>query len=108
MNQNQPIDSQHEPQSKSNLSEQSKIKKIKTKQTMAEAPAEDEDLVYERVKQSRFKQQNLPAWRPVPTILSIVIVFSSFGILFIILGNPKAIATIIAVNNFKSLGFIPI
>ena len=86
MNQNQPIDSQHEPQSKSNLSEQSKIKKIKTKQTMAEAPVEDEDLVYERVKQSRFKQQNLPAWRPVPTILSIVIVFSSFGILFIILG----------------------
>ena len=86
MNQNQPIDSQHEPQSKSNLSEQSKIKKIKTKQTMAEAPAEDEDQVYERVKQSRFKQQNLPAWRPVPTILSIVIVFSSFGILFIILG----------------------
>ena len=86
MNQNQPIDSQHEPQSKSNLSEQSKIKKIKTKQTMAEAPVEDEDQVYERVKQSRFKQQNLPAWRPVPTILSIVIVFSSFGILFIILG----------------------
>ena len=45
-----------------------------------------EDLVYERIKNSRFKQQNLPAWRPVPTILTIVIVFAFFGIFMIILG----------------------
>ena len=87
-----------EPQSKSNLAEQSKLKKIKTKQTMSAEPLNDEDLVYERVKQSRFKQQNLPAWRPVPTILSIVIVFSIFGILFIILG----IVLLIYSNKVKS------
>ena len=87
-----------EPQSKSNLAEQSKLKKIKTKQTMSAEPLNDEDLVYERVKQSRFKQQNLPAWRPVPTILSIVIVFAIFGILFIILG----IVLLIYSNKVKS------
>ena len=88
----------NEPQSKSNLAEQSKLKKIKTKQTMSAEPLNDEDLVYERVKQSRFKQQNLPAWRPVPTILSIVIVFAIFGILFIILG----IVLLIYSNKVKS------
>ena len=100
MNQNNQIGNQNinEPQSKSNLSEQSKIKKIKTKQTIAAEPEEDEDLVYEKVKQSRFKQQNLPAWRPVPTILSIVIVFTVFGILFIILG----IVLLVYSNKVKS------
>ena len=85
---NQPLDNQNiqEPQSKSNLSEPSKIKKMKTRQTLQNEPEEDEDKVYERVKQSRFKQQNLPAWRPVPTILSIIVVFTFFGFLFIILG----------------------
>ena len=97
---NQPLDNQniHEPQSKSNLSEPSKIKKIKTRQTLQNEPEEDEDKVYERVKQSRFKQQNLPAWRPVPTILSIVIVFAFFGILFIILG----IVLLVYSNKVKS------
>ena len=65
---------------------------------MAAEPLDDEDLVYERVKQSRFKQQNLPAWRPVPTILSIVIVFSIFGVLFIILG----IVLLVYSNKVKS------
>jgi hypothetical protein len=65
---------------------------------MSAEPLNDEDLVYERVKQSRFKQQNLPAWRPVPTILSIVIVFAIFGILFIILG----IVLLIYSNKVKS------
>ena len=102
MNQNNqavlPNQNINEPQSKSNLAEQSKLKKIKTKQTMSAEPLNDEDLVYERVKQSRFKQQNLPAWRPVPTILSIVIVFAIFGILFIILG----IVLLIYSNKVKS------
>jgi len=44
------------------------------------------DEEYERLKQSRFKQQKLPAWRPVPTITSTTITFVSFGIIFIILG----------------------
>lgn len=102
MNQNNqavlPNQNINEPQSKSNLAEPSKLKKIKTKQTMSAEPLNDEDLVYERVKQSRFKQQNLPAWRPVPTILSIVIVFAIFGILFIILG----IVLLIYSNKVKS------
>ena len=75
-----------DPQSKTNLADKSKLKNLKTRQTMAQMPMVDEDIVYERVKQSRFKQQNLPAWRPVPTILSIIIVFAVFGLLFIILG----------------------
>ena len=65
--------------------DQPKLKKIKTRTTIVEQ-REDEDLVYEKIKDSRFKQQRLPAWRPVPTIMSIIIVFSVFGLLFLILG----------------------
>ena len=80
-------DNFQEPTSKKNLQSetQPKLKKIKTRTTIVEQ-REDEDLVYEKIKDSRFKQQRLPAWRPVPTIMSIVIVFSVFGIIFIILG----------------------
>ena len=43
-----------------NNTQQPKPKKTKTTHTMApKEPIEDEDLVYERVKKSRFKQQNL-------------------------------------------------
>ena len=65
--------------------QQPKLKKIKTRTTIVEQ-REDEDLVYEKIKDSRFKQQRLPAWRPVPTINSIIVVFSVFGVIFIILG----------------------
>ena len=75
-----------EPQSESKLAAQTKTKRIKTHLMSEGKPNDEEDRIYEQVKQSRFKQQNLPAWRPVPTILSIVIVFAVFGILFIILG----------------------
>ena len=75
-----------DPGSHSNLQDQQpKLKRIKTRTTIVERK-EDEDLVYEKIKNSRFKQQRLPAWRPVPTILSIIIVFSIFGIVFVILG----------------------
>jgi len=47
---------------------------------------EGQDLVYDKIKDSRFKQQTLPAWRPVPTILTAVIVFIAFGVIFILLG----------------------
>lgn len=86
-----PIDGQilnnQDPSSGKNLQpeEHPKIKKLKTRTTIVEQ-REDEDLVYERIKDSRFKQQRLPAWRPVPTIMTLVIVFSVFGIVFIILG----------------------
>ena len=46
----------------------------------------NQDEVYENLKASRFKQQKLPAWRPVPTITSTTITFFTFGIVFIIIG----------------------
>ena len=87
----QPQDGQQianiDPASRKSLQseKQPQLRKIKTRTTIVEQ-REDEDLVYERIKDSRFKQQRLPAWRPVPTITSIIIVFSAFGIIFIILG----------------------
>ena len=81
------INQVNDPQSKLNLTKKDKVKKTKTTHTIVKkAPEQDEDLVYERIKNSLFKQQNLPAWRPVPTILTIVIVFAFFGIFMIILG----------------------
>ena len=47
---------------------------------------EDQDLVYERIKNSDFKQQRLPAWRPVPTLCSSIIIFEAFGAVFIGVG----------------------
>ena len=41
---------------------------------------------YESLKSSKFKQQKLPGWRPVPSMLRVVIFFFSFGVLFIALG----------------------
>ena len=46
--------------------------------------AENEE--YERLKNSKFKQQKLPGWRPVPTITSTTIIFFCFGVVFIIRG----------------------
>ena len=36
---------------------------------------EAENEEYERLKNSKFKQQKLPGWRPVPTITSTTIIF---------------------------------
>ena len=41
---------------------------------------------YIKLKSSRFKQQKLPAWRPVPTIGTTIAIFLCFGIVFIIIG----------------------
>ena len=46
----------------------------------------NQDEVYENLKASRFKQQKLPAWRPVPTIMSTTITFVAFGVIFIVIG----------------------
>ena len=40
----------------------------------------------EKLKQSKFKQQMLPAWRPVPSFGSTMIIFGIFGIIFLTLG----------------------
>ena len=47
---------------------------------------EAENEEYERLKNSKFKQQKLPGWRPVPTIMSTTIIFFCFGAVFIVLG----------------------
>jgi hypothetical protein len=40
----------------------------------------------EALKASKFKQQTLPAWRPVPTALSTLCLFSIFSVFFIVIG----------------------
>jgi len=52
-------------------------------------PEQDQARVTEKVdklKQSKFKQQMLPAWRPVPSYASTMIIFIVFGIIFLTLG----------------------
>ena len=40
----------------------------------------------EKLKVSKFKQQMLPAWRPVPSFGSTMIIFGIFGVIFLTLG----------------------
>lgn len=40
----------------------------------------------DKLKQSKFKQQMLPAWRPVPSFGSTMVIFGIFGVLFLSLG----------------------
>ena len=42
--------------------------------------------VYESLKCSKFKQQKMNAWRPFPTLLSTVLIFSIFGVICLALG----------------------
>ena len=84
-NNNTEENSPKEASNKINLAETEKEKNNPNPQGNNESNI-DEDLLYENIKNSRFKQQRLPAWRPVPTILSIIITFSFFGIVFIFLG----------------------
>ena len=84
-NNNIEENSPKETSNKINLAETEKEKNNPNPQGNNESNI-DEDLLYENIKNSRFKQQRLPAWRPVPTILSIIITFSFFGVVFIFLG----------------------
>lgn len=40
----------------------------------------------EKLKASKFKQQMLSAWRPVPTFASTMVIFGIFGVVFLSLG----------------------
>jgi hypothetical protein len=62
---------------------------------------EEENEEYEKLKNSKFKQQKLPGWRPVPTITSTTIIFFCFGIVFIILG----IIILIFSNKIEEISF---
>lgn len=41
----------------------------------------------EKLKASKFKQQTLPAWRPVPTAMSTMLTFTAFAIFFLAVGS---------------------
>ncbi|MCQ2821173.1 MAG: CDC50/LEM3 family protein [archaeon] len=53
------------------------------KEEKKDEPTEEE---LEQLRNSKFKQQMLPAWRPVPTVISTSIIFVGFGIMFLIFG----------------------
>jgi len=40
----------------------------------------------DKLKSSKFKQQMLPAWRPVPSFGSTMVIFGIFGVVFLSLG----------------------
>jgi len=40
-----------------------------------------------KLKESKFKQQTLPAWRPVPTAMSTMLTFTAFAIFFLGIGD---------------------
>ena len=40
----------------------------------------------QKLEKNKFKQQTLPAWRPVPTLISSLITFLVFGVIFLTLG----------------------
>ena len=79
----------------------SNIKAIKTRKTIKQDEGRDQDEIYEKVKKSSFKQQRLPAWRPVPTIGTILIVFSVFAVVFIIYG----IILLVYSNKTKKISY---
>ena len=41
---------------------------------------------YESLKNSKFKQQKLPGWRPVPSMVRTIIIYFGLGIVFVGLG----------------------
>ena len=54
-----------------------------------EISQQERDQIQEKVnklKESRFKQQTLPAWRPIPSFASTMITFGVFGLIFLCLG----------------------
>ena len=42
--------------------------------------------LYENNKQSKFRQQKMDGWRPMPTISCVTIIFVSIGVFFILMG----------------------
>ena len=58
-----------------------------------------EEALYRTIQQSKFYQQRLSAWRPIPSIGVILIFYSLFSLIFIILG----IILIVFSNEIKEL-----
>ena len=63
--------------------------KTKDKQISMEISEEEQLAVQEKVdklRKSKFRQQTLPAWRPVPSFGSTMVTFGAFGLIFLLLG----------------------
>ena len=58
-----------------------------------------EDLIYHQLRQSKFFQQRLPAWRPVPTLCAIIIFYTIFSLIFIAIG----VVLLIFSNQIKEI-----
>jgi hypothetical protein len=53
---------------------------------MNEEEREKVRIKIEELKNNKFKQQTLPAWRPVPSFGSTMVIFGIFGGIFLTLG----------------------
>ncbi len=53
---------------------------------LTEEEKEQIRLKVERLMKSKFKQQMLPAWRPIPSFRVAIIIFIIFAMIFIGLG----------------------
>ena len=42
--------------------------------------------LYEKNKNSKFRQQKMNGWRPMPTISCITVIFVTIGVFFILMG----------------------
>lgn len=51
-----------------------------------QAEKDELDKKIKDLKESKFKQQMLPAWKPVPSFASTMITFGIFGIVFLAIG----------------------
>ena len=48
--------------------------------------SENQELLYDKLKNSKFKQQKLPGWRPIPSMTCNTVFFVCFGLVFIGIG----------------------
>ena len=55
----------------------------------------------EKLRNSRFKQQTLPAWRPIPSFRSTMITFTVFGVIFLALGIALYVMSDKIIENTK-------
>ena len=53
---------------------------------MSQVEREELDARIKKLKDSKFKQQMLAAWRPVPSFESTMITFGVFGLVFLAIG----------------------
>ena len=48
--------------------------------------SENQELIYDKLKNSKFKQQKLPGWRPIPSMICNTVFLICFGLVFDAIG----------------------